>query len=108
MSIHGETRRIVVAPVGEMVAAFCLVLADLAGKGAKAAGTIGRAIERRRVLADLAGLDDHMLKDIGVTRTDLRDAAAVPLLRDPTRVLVLRTIERRTAARLAVRADNRA
>lgn len=103
MSVLGETRRQIVAPVGELVAAFCLVLADMAGKGAQAAGAVGRAIERRQVLCDLAALDDHMLKDIGVTRSDLRDAAATPLMGDPTRVLILRATERRAAIRLSAR-----
>ncbi|MFS8038569.1 DUF1127 domain-containing protein [Xanthobacter sp. AM11] len=103
MSVHGETRSVVFAPVGEMLAACCLALVAVAVHGAKAAGAVGRAIERRRVLAELAGLDDHMLRDIGVTRADLRDAAATPFPADPTRLLVLRTIERRTATRLAGR-----
>jgi uncharacterized protein YjiS (DUF1127 family) len=52
-------------------------------------------IKNRRDAAVLAGLDDHMLADIGLTRGDLRDAYSVPVWRDPTAVLVSRSHERR-------------
>ena len=39
------------------------------------------------MLSELARADDRMLRDIGLTRSDLRDAAAEPLYRDPTAVL---------------------
>lgn len=103
MSFHGETRRIVVAPVGEMVASLSLALWRAAAKSLKAAGAMAGAYESRRVLGELSGLDDRMLRDIGLTRSDLRDAAAEPLFGKPTRVLLLRATERRTAARLAAR-----
>jgi uncharacterized protein YjiS (DUF1127 family) len=43
----------------------------------------------------LSSLDDRMLRDIGLTRSDLNDALAEPLWRDPTAVLVRRQRERR-------------
>jgi uncharacterized protein YjiS (DUF1127 family) len=52
------------------------------------------AIKHRRELAHLADFDDHMLADIGLTRTDLRDADAEPLWRDPTSMLARRAAER--------------
>ena len=63
---------------------------------------IGRAMKNRRDAAKLAGLDDHMLADIGLTRSDLRDAYAEPLWHDPTDVLASRASERRTRKRSAV------
>ncbi len=48
---------------------------------------ITRAYAGRRMLNDLARADDRMLRDIGLNRSDLRDAAAEPLYRDPTEVL---------------------
>ena len=45
------------------------------------------AVKHRRELAHLADLDDRMLADIGLTRTDLRDACSEPLWRDPTSML---------------------
>ena len=63
---------------------------------------IGRAIKNRRAATALAGLDDHMLADIGITRSDLRDAYSEPLWHDPTDVLVGRAAERRTRRRSAL------
>lgn len=52
-------------------------------------------IKNRRDAAVLAGLDDRMLADIGLTRGDLRDAYSGPVWNDPTAVLVSRAHERR-------------
>ena len=46
----------------------------------------------------LAGFDDRMLADIGLTRSDVRDAFAEPLWQDPTDLLRTRALERRRAA----------
>ncbi len=51
--------------------------------------------KNRRDAAVLAGLDDRMLADIGLTRGDLRDAYSGPVWHDPTAVLVSRAHERR-------------
>jgi uncharacterized protein YjiS (DUF1127 family) len=55
-----------------------------------------RAAAGRRALRQLAGADDRMLKDIGLDRSDLRNAAAQPLYRDPTQLLAGRVDETRT------------
>ena len=52
------------------------------------------AIKHRRELAHLAELDDQMLDDVGLKRTDLRDACSEPLWRDPTSMLARRASER--------------
>lgn len=54
-----------------------------------------RAYKNRRAMAELAHLDERMLRDIGLTRGDLRDAISEPLWRDPTNILVKRSHERR-------------
>jgi len=54
-----------------------------------------RGVQHRREAAALAHLDAHMLADIGLTRSDLRDAAAQPLWDDPTTLLRARALERR-------------
>ena len=70
---------------------------------------IARALKNRRDAASLAGMDDRMLADIGLTRSDLRDAYSEPLWHDPTDVLAQRAAERRgsrrqvTAGRVAKR-----
>lgn len=66
-------------------------------------GGIARAVAGRRMLRELARADDRMLRDIGLNRSDLRDAAAEPIFRDPTEVLAGRvdqTGARRRPSRL--------
>lgn len=85
------------------ILSYSMVGALRAGRGlAKASGSLirgfaaaGRAVRNRRVAASLAGLDDHMLADIGLTRSDLRDAYSEPLWHDPTDILAARAAERR-------------
>jgi len=62
---------------------------------------VARALKNRRDAILLAELDDRMLKDIGLTRSDLRDAYSEPLWRDPTEILVRRAGERRASRRAA-------
>ncbi len=56
---------------------------------------VSRARRHRREAAVLAGLDRHMLADIGITRSDLRDAFSEPFWEDPTALLRERALERR-------------
>jgi uncharacterized protein YjiS (DUF1127 family) len=58
-------------------------------------GKLAQALKNRREAATLAGLDERMLRDIGLTRSDLRDAYAEPLWRDPTDILAGRAHDRR-------------
>ncbi len=48
----------------------------------------------RRTMVQLSELDAHMLADIGLTRSDLRDATAVGPGHDPVSLLSLRRQER--------------
>jgi uncharacterized protein YjiS (DUF1127 family) len=56
-----------------------------------------QAYRNRNHAAALAGFDDRMLADIGLTRSDVRDAFAEPLWQDPTELLRTRALERRRA-----------
>jgi len=58
-----------------------------------------QVVKNRRDANALAGLDDRMLADIGLTRGDLRDAYSEPVWRDPTAILVSRAYERRVNRR---------
>ena len=58
-----------------------------------------RAYRNRGNAAVLAGFDDRMLADIGLSRSDLRDAFAGPLWDDPTSLLRARALERRLSRR---------
>jgi len=62
-------------------------------------GRLGVAIKHRRDLARLVDVDDRLLADIGLKRSDLRDACSKPLWKDPTKLLVRRVGERRNNVR---------
>jgi uncharacterized protein YjiS (DUF1127 family) len=85
------------APIGRAL----VVLAGRAKRGLK---ELGERVRNRRDSMQLAALDDRMLADIGLTRSDLRDAYAEPLWRDPSDVLARRAAEQR-ASRLRLRSD---
>lgn len=67
----------------------------------KRADAIRRAWEGHRALADLARLDEHALKDIGLTRVDVMSALDAPLAEDPT-VRLQRVVRDRRVAQTAV------
>src|SRR5262249_20430166 len=58
-------------------------------------GELVRVYRNRSDAALLAGLDERGLADIGLTRSDVRDAFAGPLWHDPTVLLRARALERR-------------
>ena len=49
----------------------------------------------RRIVGQLATLDDHLLRDMGITRFDLASVLADPRLSDPTEELGLRAKDAR-------------
>ncbi len=57
-----------------------------------------RVIEARRTLSDLARMSEYELRDIGLTRSDLNDATALPLDADPSALLVKRRAWRESPA----------
>jgi uncharacterized protein YjiS (DUF1127 family) len=71
--------------------------ARIVGIAALRAVELYHSFKSRREMRMLAGFDERMLADIGLTRGDVRDAVSEPLWRDPTNVLVMRARERRVA-----------
>lgn len=53
----------------------------------------------RRTMTQLVTLDDHMLRDIGITRCDVNAAATLPYSNDPTSRLRMLALERRATER---------
>ncbi|MCO4053906.1 MAG: DUF1127 domain-containing protein [Bosea sp.] len=49
--------------------------------------SLRRALSNRMAVRELAHLDDHALKDIGLTRSDVNGALGVSMLSDPSSVL---------------------
>ena len=90
MTTHAQSLN-AVSPFGRMVA--------MAGSLVVRVREVAQTFKNRRDAASLAGLDDRMLADIGLTRGDLRDAYSEPVWRDPTAVLVSRVHERRVNRR---------
>ena len=70
-------------------------LATLASAVVRFATRLHEAGEHRRVVHSLASLDDHMLRDIGLTRFDVEAALVEPALTDGTLVLAERAREQR-------------
>lgn len=58
-----------------------------------------RAVANRREVKGLLELDDRELRDIGLMRCDVIGALNEPMARDPSRILVVRRVERRTRDR---------
>ena len=83
-----------IAPVGASTAA-------LARRSVQPVASVLRALSHRVEVRRLASMDDRMLRDIGLTRTDIDGALSEPLLRDPSMVLV-RSVEGRRRPRLAI------
>ena len=82
------------APLGRALAA-------LAGRASRGLKRLAERVRNRREATRLAGLDDRMLADIGLNRSDLRDAFAELPWRDPSEVLARRAAERRVHQRLS-------
>ena len=80
------------------------VVAEVLSPLVRAVKAVERAMRHRRDANVLARLDRHMLADIGLTRSDVRDAFSTPLWEDPTALLRERAIERRMR-RKAMRAQ---
>ena len=53
-----------------------------------------RVSEARAAMRQLGSMSEHELKDIGLTRQDLRDATGLVLDDDPTQLLARRAAER--------------
>jgi uncharacterized protein YjiS (DUF1127 family) len=49
-----------------------------------------RVSETRRVMSELTQMSEYELRDIGLTRSDINDATALPLDADPSGLLVRR------------------
>jgi uncharacterized protein YjiS (DUF1127 family) len=60
-----------------------------------------RALSNRRAVNQLLTCDDRMLKDIGLTRSEVAGVLGVPLFHDPS-VLLARSVEWRRRGRPAV------
>ena len=85
-----------ISPAAQVTAKGVMWLARGVDVLARIADFLERAAAGRRALRQLAEADDRMLKDIGLDRSDLRNAAAQPLYRDPTALLAGRIGEGRT------------
>jgi uncharacterized protein YjiS (DUF1127 family) len=76
---------------GTLLRAFAALLSTMTSGGKR----LARARRHRRDAAALAHLDRRMLADIGISRSDLRDAFSEPFWEDPTALLRERALERR-------------
>jgi uncharacterized protein YjiS (DUF1127 family) len=72
-------------------------VAALAGRAMRGLKQFAEKVKNRHDAMRLAELDDRMLSDIGLNRSDLRDAFALPPWRDPGGLLARRVAERRNS-----------
>lgn len=70
-------------------------LAVIAGRARRGLKQVAEKVKNRHDTMRLAELDDRMLADIGLNRSDLRDAYALPPWRDAGGLLARRVAERR-------------
>jgi uncharacterized protein YjiS (DUF1127 family) len=91
-SMRAPTPALPLTPASRVLAAYETV-ADWLKRAA-------RARRNRRQAAALAQCDARMLADIGISRSDVRDAFSEPFWEDPTALLRERAIERRWARRV--------
>ena len=80
---------------------FARLVNAIAGIAVAGTRQLVQIVKNRSDASILAGLDDRMLADIGLTRGDVRDAFSEPVWRDPTAILVSRSQERRSSRRRA-------
>jgi len=82
-------------PIIQQIAVPLLRAIRAMGAGsAERVGRLAKILRHRRDLEFLAGLDDRMLRDIGLTRSDLRFALCEPFWRDPGQALISRVGQR--------------
>ena len=82
---------------------FTMPMSAVMAKLASSVADIFVAWQNRRAVAGLAGADDALLRDLGLTRQDVQSALAQPLFRDPSADLSDRIAERRFATRKNLR-----
>ena len=78
---------------------FRHALVHAAAHMASRATTVMRALRHRSEIRQLCAWDDSMLKDIGLTRSDVVGALSEPLFCDPSAALAARLGRRRGGAR---------
>jgi uncharacterized protein YjiS (DUF1127 family) len=64
-----------------------------------------RAIANRREVYQLLELDERSLRDIGLIRNDIIGALAQPLVKDPSVILLVRSVDRRSQLRASAPAS---
>jgi uncharacterized protein YjiS (DUF1127 family) len=87
--------------------------AAVAKTGFRAKGYLGKVVEvvatswmrlrNRRQVHDLLGLDDYLLRDLGVARGDVFEALSNPLVNDPTAILAAAANQHRLSERARLR-----
>ena len=77
-----------------LIATGTSVLSAMTAAAGRRVAAIGTWYQARRDYHLLCGMDESALKDIGLSRSDLRDATAVGIFGDPTSIITSRAAER--------------
>lgn len=90
---------ITTTPTATAPAPSTFAVLALARAGFRRVTALVRALKHRRAVRELAELDDRTLRDMGLTRVEVKGALARPLAVDPSAVLLVRRVEERARAR---------
>ena len=88
-------------------ATFGEKLTSLVEASAARVAAVWNAVKNRRSIGRLLEFDEHMLRDIGLTRSDVHSALASPFPEDPSNRLGSLSGERKQAARETARERRR-
>jgi uncharacterized protein YjiS (DUF1127 family) len=92
-----------VSAVGAALARGVMVAAVIPARLVKAVVQFIRATRNRFDVLQMLEMDDRMLRDIGLTRTDVTSALSSPAMMDPSTRLRIFAVERRAGNRAQAR-----
>lgn len=92
-----------VSAAGAALTRGVMVAAVIPARLLKGIVVFARSTRNRYDVLQMLEMDDHMLRDIGLTRTDVTSALSSPVMMDPSTRLRVFAVERRAGNRAQAR-----